>query len=128
VAVACARCKRVGLYGDWKMRMSVGTCLGDGTRVDGVTRRRASERRRAEADAAKSERRSATSMARVTGVGKPTKRINKREREYRRYRRSGEVWIKGWVMVIESCERNDPLAEKALRGWARRARNEGSEG
>ena len=63
------------------MGMSVGMCLGDGTRVGGVTRRRASERRRAEADAAKGERRSATSMARAAGVSKFTKRINKRDKE-----------------------------------------------
>ena len=47
-----------------------------------------------------SERRSATSMARAAGVGKHIQRINKREKEYRRYRRSGGAWRKGWVMAI----------------------------
>jgi len=37
-------------------------------------------------------------------VGKYPKRINKAEREYRRYRRSEGVWMKGWVMVIEAPE------------------------
>ena len=53
-------------------------------------------------------------------MGKYPKRINKAEREYRRYRRSEGVWMKGWVMVIEAPEWR--------RGWKARGAKPGEPG
>ena len=81
------------------------------------------------------ERRSATSMGRTAGVGKHTKRMNKREREYRRYRRSGGAWRKGWVMVVAEGvggtggrpeDRQDRLAGRQIL-WGNRSVGGGGE-